>query len=90
MLNPSQTGTLVVTVPAGDLQSWVAVRDQLNGIPAIQSSDLIALDRQGARLALHFVGDPQQLRLALAQRDLELSGGAPDWVLRRRGAAQPR
>jgi hypothetical protein len=89
ILDPSQTGTLVVTVPASDLQSWIAVRDQLSGVPAIQGSDLIALDRQGARLALHYVGDPSQLRLALAQRDLELSGNAPDWVLRRRDAAGP-
>jgi hypothetical protein len=89
ILDPSQTGTLVVTVPTSDLQSWIAVRDQLSGVPAIQGSDLIALDRQGARLALHYVGDPAQLRLALAQRDLELSGNAPDWVLRRRDAAGP-
>jgi hypothetical protein len=89
ILNYSQSGTIVATVPARDLAAWIAVRDRLAGIPAIQRSELLSLDHQGARLAIHYVGDPAQLRLGLSQRDLELSGGEPDWVLRQRtGAAQ--
>jgi hypothetical protein len=89
-LDASQSGTLLARVPAASLQEWVAVRDRLSGIPAVRSSRLLALDREGARIELRFIGDPKQLRLALAQRDLELSGEDPDWVLRRAGAAAPR
>lgn len=86
----SQTGTLTVTVPISDLQSWIAVRDHLQGMPEIRRSELLSINRQEARVALHYVGDPAQLRLALAQRDLVLSGEDPDWVLQRRaGAASP-
>jgi hypothetical protein len=80
------TGVLVARVPATSLQDWIAVRDRLAGIPAVRGSRLVSLDRQGATVELRYVGDPQQLRLALGQRDLELSGNDPDWVLQRRAA----
>lgn len=91
ILDFSQSGTLVARVPAEGLQDWIAVRDRLSSIPAVRSSQLVALDRTGAQVEIHFVGDPSQLRLALAQRDLELSGGDPNWILQRRpGVPAPR
>lgn len=84
-----QTGDLLVSVPVGDLQAWLVVRDRLQAIASIQRMELIALDRQRAQVTLHYVGSMAQLRLALAQRDLDLSGGEPNWALQRRGAAVP-
>jgi hypothetical protein len=84
-----QTGTLVVSVPLTDLSSWIAVRGRLGAVPAIQRLELTALDRQRALVTLHYVGSAAQLRTALAQRDLDLGGSDPDWVLQRRGAATP-
>lgn len=80
------TGVLLARVPAVSLQDWIAVRDRLAGIPAVRGSRLVSLDRQGAKVELRYVGDEQQLRLALGQRDLELSGNDPDWILQRRAA----
>ena len=85
-LDTKTTGVLLARVPAASLQDWVAVRDRLANIPAVRGSRLVSLDRQGAKVELRYVGDPQQLRLALGQRDLELSGNDPDWVLQRRAA----
>jgi len=91
ILDFRQSGTLLVRVPAASLQDWVAVRDRLAGIPAVRGARLLALDREEARVELRYVGDPGQLRLALAQRDLELGGNDPDWTLQRRSAtAAPR
>jgi hypothetical protein len=87
MVDYGHGGTLTVTVPVSDLQSWMAIRDRLAGIAVIQSSELVSLDRKAARLSLRYLGDPAQLRLALAQHDLDLSGEDPNWVLARRGAA---
>ncbi len=84
-----QTGALVVSVPTGDLKSWIAIRDRLNGIPSIQKTELLALDRQRAVVSLHYVGDAAQLKTALAQRNLDLSGADPNWVLQQRGAPPP-
>ncbi len=89
IIDYTQTGDIVVSVAASDLPSWLAVRDQLAAIPAVQKLDLVALDRQRALVALHYVGGAAQLRLALAQRDLDLVGADPDWTLQRRGATPP-
>ncbi len=87
MLDTRESGTLTARVPTGTLRDWLAVRDRLSGIPAVRSSRLVTLDREEARVEIRYVGDPDQLRLALAQRDLELSGADPDWVLQRRAAS---
>jgi hypothetical protein len=87
ILDFSQSGTLMARVPATSLQDWVAVRDRLAAIPAVRSSRLVSLDRAEARVEIHYVGNPDQLRIALAQRNLELSGADPDWVLQRRSAS---
>jgi uncharacterized protein DUF2066 len=87
MLDYSQTATLTVTVPADDLNSWIAVRQRLAATTAVRSSQLLSLDRHGARIELHYVGSPEQLRVGLAQNNLALSGSDPDWVLQRGGAA---
>jgi hypothetical protein len=83
VLNFSQSGTLTARVPASSLEDWITVRDRLAAIPAVRSSRLVSLDRQEARVEIHYVGDPSQLRTALAQRDLDLSGDDPNWVLQR-------
>lgn len=87
ILDYSHAATIVVRVPTGELQSFVDVRDRLAQLPAIERSELLSLDRAQARFALHYFGTPDQLRVALAQRDLVLGGQDPDWVLQRRAAA---
>lgn len=87
ILDYSHAATIVVRVPTGELQSFVDVRDRLAQLPAIERSELLSLDRAQARFALHYFGTPDQLRVALAQRDLALGGQDPDWVLQRRAAA---
>jgi hypothetical protein len=88
MLDYSQASTLTVSVPAEDLNGWLAVRQRLGVTAAVQSSQLLSLDRHGARVELHYVGSPDQLRVGLAQNNLSLSGSDPDWVLQRGGASQ--
>jgi len=87
MLDYSQSATLVASVPADDLDSWLAVRQRLAATAAIQRTEVISLDRHGARVALHYVGSAAQLRVALAQNNLDLSGSDPDWVLQQSGTA---
>jgi len=87
MLDYSHAATLTARVPTGALQRFVEVRDRLAQLPAIERSDLLSLDRDNAVMALHYYGTPDQLRVALAQRDLVLEGQDPDWVIERRGDA---
>jgi hypothetical protein len=89
LLDFGKSTTIVVRVPIADLASWVAVRDRLAATPAIKRANLLALDRAEARVSINFYGDANQLRVALAQRDLALSGDDPDWTLERRAADKP-
>lgn len=89
ILDYSQAATLTASVPADDLNSWIAVRQRLAVTAAVQSTDIISLDRHGARVALHYVGSTDQLRIALAQNNLTLSGSDPNWLLQPAGAAPP-
>jgi hypothetical protein len=84
-----QEAVLTATVPLGDLADWVYVRQRLTGLAVVRRNDLIALDKHGATLEIHYLGDPGRLRLALAQRDLVLHQDGDNWTLARRGAAAP-
>jgi hypothetical protein len=90
MLDASQQGTLTAQVPVGDLADWIAVRNRLGGIPAITGADLVSLAKDGASVTLHYLGDPDRLRLALAQHDLALTGIEGSWTLRPQSAGTAR
>lgn len=87
IINYGRGGVLTVSIPIEGLTAWIALRDRLEAMPSIQQVELLTLSRQDAQVALHYVGDSAQLRLALAQHNLDLSGSDPNWVLRRRTAA---
>ena len=81
ILNSSQLATLTASVPIRGLQDWVGVSQHLAAIPAVQKTDLTALNRQQAEIVIHYVGDLSQLQVALAQNNLVLTGEAPNYVL---------
>jgi len=89
ILDVSQVATLTASVPITGLQDWVSVSQRLGAIPAVQKTDLMAIDREHVEIAIHYVGDLTQLRLALAQNDLDLNGDAPNYMLAPRGAGTP-
>jgi len=77
VLDFSQTGVLTVSVPLSGLRDWVTVSNRLGTLPAVAGVNLLSIDRDAAQIAIRYVGDLTQLRMALAQRDLELSGEPP-------------
>jgi hypothetical protein len=86
-----QTGaeaTLIAVVPMKTLRDWVVVRDRLQNVPSVQRSVLLSLSQDGARIEIHYVGDPQQLQLVLSQRDLVLAQGDADWTLSAKSTGQ--
>jgi hypothetical protein len=87
LLGSGEESVLTADVPIGGLADWLYVRDHLKGVAAISRSDILMLGKSAARLEIHYSGDPARLQLALAQRDLTLSGSGASWTLQRRGAA---
>jgi hypothetical protein len=86
ILDYSRAATLIARVPTGELKRFLDVRNRLAQLSVIQRSELLSLNRDEARIAIHYFGSPDQLRTALAQRDLTLDGQDPDWTLERRAA----
>ncbi|MGB8181302.1 MAG: DUF2066 domain-containing protein [Stellaceae bacterium] len=89
ILDVSQVATLMASVPITGLQDWIAMNRRLGTIPAVQKTDLTSIDRQHAEITIHYVGDLAQLRMALAQNNLDLNGDAPNYVLAAHGAGAP-
>ena len=77
-----QAQETVVTVPLASLDDWIMVRRGLEQIVFVSRVELVYLSRDEARIDLHYLGDPAQLKLALAQRDLLLTEGSSGLVLR--------
>lgn len=74
--------SLIARIALTDLRQWVEVRRKLQGIAFLQRWQLVAMSRRSAAVRMTYYGDPEQLRIALAQRDLTLEQGAVDWLLR--------
>ncbi|HEY5598266.1 MAG TPA: DUF2066 domain-containing protein, partial [Kiloniellales bacterium] len=73
LLRPGAQRRIVVSVPIASLADWLEVKRRLGGVAAVQKSEVTLLSRKRTELDLTFVGDEQQLVLALAQSDLDLT-----------------
>jgi hypothetical protein len=78
----AEAGGLVVRVPLQSINDWLEARRRLEATGFVQSVSLKSLSRREAIVGLGFAGDPAQLKLVLAQRQLALEQGADGWVLR--------
>ncbi|HYB10662.1 MAG TPA: DUF2066 domain-containing protein [Alphaproteobacteria bacterium] len=82
LIHFGQAQEAIVTVPLASLEDWVRIRRALEQIPFVSRVDLVYFARDEARVDLHYLGDPGQLKLALAQRDLLLTDDAGGMMLR--------
>ena len=73
---------LTATVPFHDLAEWVSVRRKLGDSAMIRSMDIVSLSKSQAVVALHYLGEVGQLKLALDQKDLDLAQDGVNWTLR--------
>lgn len=80
---------VTATVPIDGLQRWVKVRQTLDQVAVLNRYEVIQLTRNEALVDLWVNGDAEQLRVALAQRDLTLIPGAGDYILYMRGQKLP-
>ena len=84
LLRFDEESLLTAVVPLGGLDDWVHMRKQLARVASVQASDLLSLSRTEATVRLSYLGDEDQLILALAQRDVSLVRGTVNWELRLR------
>ena len=83
VLRFSSEQRVVVSVAIGTLADWVDIRNRLAGIVPVKQSQLVYLSKTEAQVEILCLGDESQLRLAMAQRDLDLARDGTAWILRK-------
>ena len=73
LLRPGSQRSITVTVPVGRLADWLEVKRRLKDVAAVRRTAVTALSRSKTEVAITFVGDEEQLVLAMAQSDLNLA-----------------
>ena len=87
VLRFEESAVLAVTVPIDGLGAWLQVRRRLAGVATVRRIDLVLLSRDEVRINLHYIGEPEQLILALEQTDLVLYEESGSWFLEPAGAS---
>ncbi len=73
---------LIAVLELDELSDWVAMERVLSEIAFIEAIDLLALSRGGVTVRLRYLGNQEQLALALSQHDVRLVKDADHWILR--------
>jgi hypothetical protein len=81
LLRFTRQAVVAVTVRIDGLGDWLAVRERLGRVAVISKAELVLLSRDEVRVNLHYIGEPEQLSLALEQADLAISRDGDDWIL---------
>ena len=82
LLQFDNAAVLAIRMRLEALRDWVKAKRRLGQVAVVRQTDLILLSRDEVRINLHFLGDVEQLSLALAQADLLLSEDESGWNLR--------
>ena len=64
------------------LSDWLEMRRRLAGAAVIRRVEIASITQSDAQVVIHYLGGPQQLGLALAQRDIDLVEEDGFWMLR--------
>ena len=72
---------VAIKIRIGSLDEWLDVRRRLAGVAVVRRSDLVLLSLEEVRVNLHYIGELEQLTLALEQADLKISQEGDSWLL---------
>jgi hypothetical protein len=81
LMNYGESGVLAVSVPFKNLKEWLGLQKLIENIVTIERVDVVLLSRDEARLNLHYLGNPDQLEVALEQTNLQLTLRGGVWYI---------
>lgn len=81
MLQFDLSGQITALVPLNSLEDWLTVRSRLEQVPMIDRHELQAITRGLAQVTIYYLGDEDQLKLAMAQSDLGFFWQDEAWVI---------
>ncbi|MBT3917581.1 MAG: DUF2066 domain-containing protein [Rhodospirillaceae bacterium] len=82
LLEFERAGVVAVTLPINSLKQWVDAKRRLSRVAVIENAELVLLSRTEVRLNIHFIGEAEQLKLALAQADMVLTEDEGSWIVK--------
>lgn len=85
MIDYGNRGQLTVFVPVTGLKDWANIETSLSAMPIVRQAHVVAMSRREVQLDLDYLGSPQQLRTALAQRNLSLQQVDNLWFIQPAG-----
>lgn len=73
-----------VLVPVTQLAQWLDVKRKMASVPSVKEMSVARLSVREAEVDLTFLGEPEQLRRALAQKDLDMTYATDRsiWIVR--------
>src|ERR1700744_3290232 len=80
-VNLNARGTLTADVKVDSLNQWGAIQTALSGIGNVTNVQVVAMDLGYARLSIAYQGTPDQLREAMGEQGLALSGKGGQWMI---------
>jgi hypothetical protein len=80
-VNPNARGTLTADVKVASLNQWGAIQSALSGVDNVTNVQVVAMNMDYARLSIAYMGSTTQLRDALNEKGLALSGRGDQWTL---------
>lgn len=81
LLQFGRKGVIALKIRIDGLKDWLQVRNRLTDVAVVSRTDLVLLSRDEVRVNLHYFGDPDQLALALEQKDLKIQQDGDGWIL---------
>jgi hypothetical protein len=73
---------LVAVIPLSGLAAWIELRKRVSLMASVEKLELLSLSLDEATVQFTYFGDENQLALAFAEQDMELSQGSVSWELR--------
>lgn len=81
LLRFDRADMIPVVVAISGLKDWIRVRARLGGVAVLRRTEMVMLSKDLVHLNLHFIGETNQLALALEQADLKLAQENQQWRL---------
>ena len=72
---------MAIAIPITGIKHWLLIQKRLKKVALIRNLVLVLLALDEARVNLHYVGEPEQLQVALGQADLAMVQEDGEWVI---------
>ena len=83
ILNFNDKRLLLAEINIKDLERFIFLRKELEMVSLVQNIEIVSLSIKEALVRIKFFGPPEQLKLALAQKDILLNQGSVYWNLKK-------